>query len=136
MTDLNPEIWDNPTLGAAAQNENLDRLTKQAIEDRSARIEGREPREVVHDNNHPGYTPPVAERTGTTPSNFQTVHFADEQQSDVPVDSTEYSETAGPLADETSEEQAESTQVEPEESDSAESPATDSSEESDSTQWT
>lgn len=100
MTDVNPEIWDNPTLGAAAQNENLDRLTKQQIEDRSAKIEGREPREVTHDNNYPGWQPPVSEKTGTVPSNFQTVHFSDEKQNDVPVDSKKESETAAGISSE------------------------------------
>lgn len=83
MTDLNPEIWDNPTLGAAAQNENLERLTKQQLEDRAAAIEDREPRTIVNDNTYPGFTPPVSERTGTTPSNYSPVRFEDEQPNDV-----------------------------------------------------
>lgn len=94
MTDLNPEIWDNETLGAAAQNENLERLTRQQLEDRAAKIEGRDPREIVVDNTHPGWTPKVQERTGTVPSNYQTVHFADEQQVDIPVDSGPVEKTA------------------------------------------
>lgn len=98
MTDLNPEIWDNPTLGAAAPNENLDRLEKQQIEDRAAKFEDREPREVVVDNTYPGWTPEVSERTGTVPSNYQTVHFADEQQADIPVDSGPEDETAGGIS--------------------------------------
>jgi len=99
MTDLDPEIWNNPTLGAAAPNENLDRLTAQQIEDRAAKFEKREAREIVVENNYPGYQPEVSERTGTVPSNYQTVHFADEQQADIPVDSRPEGETAGGLSD-------------------------------------
>lgn len=124
VTDLNPEIWDNPTLGAAAQNENLDRVTKQAQEDRSAKLEGREPREVVVDNTYPGWAPDVSEKTGTVPSNYQTVRFADEQQADVPVDSRPEDETAGGLEETTT----------PEEGSSTESDT--STAEGDSTQWT
>lgn len=118
MTDLNPEIWDNPTLGAAAPNENLDRLEKQQIEDRAAKFEDREPREVVVDNTYPGWTPEVSERTGTVPSNYQTVHFADEQQNDIPVDSGPEDETAGGISEpeedaDTSEEEVEQEQGEP-----------------------
>lgn len=104
MTDLDPEIWENKTLGAAAPNENLDRLTKQQQEDRAAKFENREPREVVIDNNYPDWTPPVSERTGTVPSNFQTVHFADEQPADIPVDSGRPEEDAGTVAEEQGEE--------------------------------
>lgn len=99
MTDLDPEIFDNPTLGAAAPNENLDRLTAQQIEDRAAKFENREPREIIIENTYPGYKPEVSERTGTIPSNYQTVHFADEQQADIPVDSRPEDETAGGLPD-------------------------------------
>lgn len=103
MTDLDPEIWENRTLGAAAQNENLTRLEKQQHEDRQARVEGREPREVVIDNTYPGWTPEVQERTGTVPSNYQSVHFADEQQNDIPVESGPENETAAGIAEEDSE---------------------------------
>jgi len=137
MTDLDPAIWDNPTLGAAAQNENLDRLTKQQIEDRSAKLEGRERREVVVDNTYPDWSPDVSERTGTVPSNYQTVHFADEQQNDIPTDSAPVDETASGLDVETSEGETSEVSEESEPTtDSVESPASDSSEESDSTQWT
>lgn len=94
MTDLDPAIWENETLGAAAHNENLERLEKQVHEDRAAKLEGREPREVVIDRTHPGWTPPVMPRTGTTPSNFQSARFADEQQNDIPAESGPESETA------------------------------------------
>lgn len=121
MTDLDPAIWDNPTLGAAANNENLERLEKQQHEDRNARVEGREPRDVILDRTYPNWTPEVQERTGTVPSNYQAVHFADEAQNDVPTDSAPEGETASQL----SVEDVEAETVEP-----------DSIEESDSTQWT
>lgn len=110
MTDLDPEIWNNPTLGAAANNERLDRLEKQQLEDRNAKLEDREPREVIVENNYPGWTPPVDERTGTVPSNFQVVRFADEQQNDIPVDSAPEMETAAGVANESG--QVESTSTE------------------------
>lgn len=100
MTDLDPEIWENKTLGSAAQNENLDRLTRQIQEDRSAKLEGRDPREIVVDNTYPDWTPEVQERTGTVPSNYQSVHFADEQQNDIPDGSGQADETALGVAEE------------------------------------
>ena len=97
MTDLDPAIWENETLGAAAQNENLERLTKQQLEDRSAKVEGREPREIVVENTYPGWSPDVNERTGTVSSNYQTVRFADENPNDIPVDSGRPDEDAGSI---------------------------------------
>ncbi len=91
MTDLNPEIWDNPTLGAAANNSRLDVLEKQQQEDRNAKLEKREPREVVVENNYPGWAP---DANKPIPSNAQVVHFADEKQNDVPTDSKAENETA------------------------------------------
>ena len=109
MTDLDPAIWDNPTLGAAANNERLDRLEKQQHEDRAAKLEDREPRNVVVDNTYPDWTPEVSPRTGTVPSNYTVVHFADENQNDVPVDSAPVEETASGLsAEESSDETASS----------------------------
>lgn len=90
MTDLDPEIWNNPTLGAAANNTRLDALEKQEQEDRNAKIENRDPRPVVVDNNYPGWQP-----EGNVPSNAQVVRFADEQQNDIPVDSAPFEQTAG-----------------------------------------
>jgi hypothetical protein len=99
MTDLDPEIFDNPTLGAAAPNVNLDQVTAQEIENRAAKFEKREPREIVVENNYPGYKPEVSPVTGTVSSNYQTVHFADEQQADIPVDSGPENETAGGISE-------------------------------------
>lgn len=101
MTDLDPEIWNNPTLGAAANNARLDVIEKQELENRNAKLEDREPREVIVDNDYPGWVQPVNERTGTVPSNAQVVHFADEQQNDIPVESAPIDETAGGLENET-----------------------------------
>jgi hypothetical protein len=81
MTDLDPTIWDNKTLGAAAQNPRLDVIQKQDLENRNAKIEGREPREVVVENNYPGWQP---DQNVPVPSNAQVVHFADEQPNDIP----------------------------------------------------
>jgi hypothetical protein len=131
MTDLDPEIWNNPTLGAAAPNVNLDQLTAQQIEDRAAKFEKREPREVVIENTYPGYKPEVSPVTGTVPSNYQTVHFADEQQADIPVDSRPEDETAGGISDESSE-GSETSQESSVEVGASES---DSTEEGSTTQW-
>ena len=84
MTDLDPEIWNNPTLGAAANNTRLDALEKQQLENRNAKLEGREPREVIVDNDYPGWKPDVNPRTGTVSSNVQVVHFADEKEHEKP----------------------------------------------------
>lgn len=146
MTDLDPGIWDNPTLGAAAQNENLDRLTKQEQEDRSAKIENREPRNVVVDNTYPGWKPEVSAKTDTVPSNYQTVHFEDEQQADIPVDSGPEDETASGISDGSEEasssENGEGMDTVSSEHDSEVSvpenstPESDSTQEGNTTQWT
>lgn len=160
MTDLNPEIWNNETLGAAANNERLDRLEKQQIEDRAARLEDREPREVVVDNDYPDWTQEVSKRTGTVPSNAVVVHFADENPND--VIQTGVGQKPEGMSDEEWEAQSETPSNpngnydpaddpqdvetgpvdEPENSssegflESSESTESDSTEESDSTKWT
>lgn len=153
MTDLDPEIWNNPTLGAAAQNVRLDQLEKQQWEDRNAKIEGREPREIVVENNYPGWIAPTSERTGTVPSNYDPVHFADERQNDIPVDSAPFEDSAGSLPDEDDEtdsgaeespEEVEDDSLETETvsspvdepSDEAGTVEPDSNEEGNSTKWT
>jgi hypothetical protein len=83
MPDLDPEIWDNPTLGDAATNPRLDQIERQQIEDRAAKYEGREPREIVVENTYPGWQPDTHPRTGTVASNFTPVRFADERPNDV-----------------------------------------------------
>lgn len=137
MTDLDPEIWDNPTLGAAAPNKRLDVIERQETEDYAAKIEGREPRTLVADNNYPGYVQPVSERTGTVPSNAQVVHFEDEQQADVPVDSGPVDNTAGGI-EEGEEDSTEEVEDSPQEGiiESSESPESDSTEEGNTTSWT
>src|SRR5882762_1801406 len=54
MVDLDPEIWKNPTLGAAATNGFLDEIQAQEIENAAAKREGREPWIAVRLNSHPG----------------------------------------------------------------------------------
>ncbi len=59
MVDVNPEIFDNPTLGQAANGPFLDLIEAQMNEDRDAKIEGRMPQKLTRDNCYPGYvTPP------------------------------------------------------------------------------
>lgn len=55
MTDLDPRIWDNPTLGAAANGVFLDVVEAQQIENRRAEIEGREPLIAIRDDRYPGF---------------------------------------------------------------------------------
>jgi hypothetical protein len=43
MTDLDPEIWKNKTLGAANNLPFLDEVSAQIIENRNAKAEDREP---------------------------------------------------------------------------------------------
>jgi hypothetical protein len=54
MVDLNPEIWDNPTLGEAATNGFADEKELQAIEDAAAKREGREPWIAKRLHRYPG----------------------------------------------------------------------------------
>lgn len=68
MTDLNPAIWKNKTLGAAAPNVSLEELELQKTEDRNARYEGREPRIAVREVNYPVMTP-----SGSVPSSVSNV---------------------------------------------------------------
>lgn len=79
MTDLDPAIWENKTLGSVTPNKNLEVVTRQDLENHAAKVEGREPREIVTDNNYPGWTPPVQERTGTVPSNAIATRYADQE---------------------------------------------------------
>lgn len=139
MTDLNPEIWNNETLGDAAHNERLDRLEKQQHENRAAKLEGREPREVVVENTYPGWTPPAAPRTGTVPSNYTPVHFADEQQNDVLTDSAPTDETAMGIAvasESDPEPEPYYSEGEGETSNSVESPSTEEGNTEEDTKWT
>lgn len=56
MVDLNPEIWNNPTLGDAATSGFADEEALQRVEDRAAKAEGREPwiaRRISRDPNSP-----------------------------------------------------------------------------------
>lgn len=96
MTDIDPEIFDkNPTLGKAAQNTRLDVIEKQELENRNAAIEGRDARKVVVDNDYPGWTQPVSEKTGTVSSNAQVVHFADAEPHEIPEGAGASEKSAG-----------------------------------------
>jgi hypothetical protein len=55
MTDVDPKIWENPTLGAAGAGPFLDEVDAQAREDYNARREGREPRVAYHVDRYPKY---------------------------------------------------------------------------------
>lgn len=57
MTDLDPEIWKNKTLGAATNGVFLDVVEKQQAENRSAAIEGRPARIVKREDRYPGFVP-------------------------------------------------------------------------------
>lgn len=48
MVDLDPSIWENPTLGSAVNLPFLDEVSLQTIENSDARREGREPRDMQH----------------------------------------------------------------------------------------
>src|SRR5687768_15976090 len=55
MTDVDPKIWENPTLGEAAAGPFLDEVEAQAKEDYNARREGREPLVDYHVDRYPKY---------------------------------------------------------------------------------
>lgn len=57
MTDLDPEIWKNPTLGAAGSGPFLPEIEKQVAEDRNAKAEGREPVTVEYIHRYPTMPP-------------------------------------------------------------------------------
>ena len=57
MVDVDPEIFNNPTLGAAANGVFLDVMEAQQAENRAAAIEGREPELVHREGRYPGYMP-------------------------------------------------------------------------------
>lgn len=78
LTDTHPELFNNPTLGAATTNAFLDEVEAQNKEDRSARIAGRDPRTIVAVNRYPHYMP-----SGSVPSNVQDqVVYLDEVDTD------------------------------------------------------
>lgn len=55
MTDVDPKIWENPTLGAVGAGPFLDEVEAQSKEDYNARREGREPRVAYHVDRYPKY---------------------------------------------------------------------------------
>ena len=53
MTDLDPKIWENPTLGEAGAGPFLPEIELQQAEDRNARLDGREPKIVEYVHRYP-----------------------------------------------------------------------------------
>ncbi len=70
MTDLDPEIWNNPTLGSVGSGPFLPEVEAQEKENYNARKEGREPKTVVYTENYPKYIP-----SGSVPSHVETLEF-------------------------------------------------------------
>lgn len=70
MTDLDPEIWNNPTLGSVGSGPFLPEVEAQQAEDYNARKEGRLPKTVVYTENYPKYLP-----SGSVPSHVETLEF-------------------------------------------------------------
>ena len=56
MTDVDPKIWENPTLGSAGAGPFLPEVEKQSIEDYNARKEGREANTVEYVHRYPALT--------------------------------------------------------------------------------
>lgn len=48
MTDLDPKIWDNPTLGSASTLPYLDEVEAEITENHLAKVEKRRPRTIEH----------------------------------------------------------------------------------------
>jgi hypothetical protein len=78
MTDLDPAIWQNKTLGEVGAGPFLDEVEAQAKEDHVARQEGREPRIAVHVQRYPQLPP-----SGSVESNIETLQW---QESEAPVE--------------------------------------------------
>lgn len=82
MVDVNPEIWDNETLGEAVDNQFLDEVEAQSKEDRAARREGRAPREVQREVRFPTMMP-----SGSVPSSVSDkLKFVDNSSEDSSVE--------------------------------------------------
>lgn len=83
LSQTNPELFDNETLGEATTTPFLDQVEAQKVEDFNARYEGREPRNVVAIGRIPGKFKP----SGSVPSDYSDeIAFADEYET--PVDET------------------------------------------------
>lgn len=78
MTDLDPKIWENPTLGAAGAGPFLPEVEAQLAENKNAREEGREPRTVEYVHRYPKYLP-----SGCVPSVQCDVLFKDDDTAPV-----------------------------------------------------
>lgn len=74
MTDLDPIIWQNKTLGSVGAGPFLDEVEAQTKEDLLARQEGREPRIAEHVNRYPQMPP-----SGSVPSLVEEVTWKDSE---------------------------------------------------------
>jgi hypothetical protein len=91
MSDLDPKIWENPTLGSATNTPFLDVLEAQELENRRAAAEGREPMVAEREIVYPDYI-----ASGSVPSDIQPIKL-------VPVDENnppEVGEITPPVAEE------------------------------------
>lgn len=83
LSQTNPELFDNETLGEATTTPFLDQVEAQKVEDFNARHEGRDPRTVVAVNRIPGKFKP----SGSVPSDYtDEVAFAEASVDESPVD--------------------------------------------------
>lgn len=78
MTDVDPKIWENHTLGAAGAGPFLDEVEAQAKEDLNARRDGREPRIAYHVDRYPKFM------DLNVPSNVTTLEML--EPGELPVD--------------------------------------------------
>lgn len=79
MVDVNPEIFNNPTLGAAANGTFLDVEEAQYVENRAAKVEGREPRIATREESYPGFVPQEVT------SLYDNVSFKERLESEFPL---------------------------------------------------
>jgi hypothetical protein len=79
LASTNPELFTNPTLGAATTSPFLDQVTEQAKEDFNARVAKRQPRTVIAEDRYPKFM-----KADTVPSNIQPkLSYVDDDGDDV-----------------------------------------------------
>ncbi|MFF5977071.1 hypothetical protein ACFY7C_36825 [Streptomyces sp. NPDC012769] len=66
LSQTNPELFENPTLGSATTSAFLDQEEAQRVEDYNARIDGREPMTVIAVDRYPKFMEP-----GSQPSDVR-----------------------------------------------------------------
>lgn len=96
LSETNPELFENPTLGEATTSPFLDQVEEQKKEDFNARHEGREPRTVLALNRIPGKFIP----SESVPSDYSEQLAYEGEDSLIgeapPVDENEVSESSDP----------------------------------------